>query len=185
MLPHEPLKQRELRPIDRFGNVRTPHVIHNNNRRQRREEVPQIRQVDSLETDHHMPAQPGHAARNLQQFFLGCEIHQALDEVEPYPTHPGRMHSNVASVTSLRTVATPRTRPPVAPGTGASRGRHTSPANPALSQSASVSIPPYRPFAFRAASSRENTRRALPSYTAAFASADRIVEASIYRLVSS
>lgn len=40
-----------------------------------------------------MPAQRCNAVGNLQQFVLGCEVHQALDEVKAHAAHASGMQA--------------------------------------------------------------------------------------------
>ena len=67
-----------------FRDIRPAHVVDDDGRRQRGEEVPEFRQIDRLEVDHDMPAEPADARGDLHQFVLRREVDEALDEIEAH-----------------------------------------------------------------------------------------------------
>ena len=72
-----------------LSDVGPAHVIDDDGRRQRGEEVPEQRQVARLEVDDDVPAERLDARGDLRELVAGREVDEALDEVEAHAAHAG------------------------------------------------------------------------------------------------
>ena len=89
VLAHEAQEQRELRAVDGLRHVGSSHVVDDDGRRQRGEEVPAFGEVGGLEVDDDVPAELGDATRRGSVVVVRLGVDEALDEVEPHAAHPG------------------------------------------------------------------------------------------------
>ena len=64
-------------------------MVDDDGRRQGGEKIPELGQVDRLEINDDMPAEPFNAAGDLHQFVLGREVDETLDEIEAHAAHAG------------------------------------------------------------------------------------------------
>ena len=123
VIAHQLHEQLEARRSQRLRDVRATHVIDDHDRRQRRDELVQLRQILRFEVDDDVPAERLDALGDLHQHFARRDIHQALHEVERTPRTPAASISrSCSSVKSLVTVATPRARPSTSAAHRPSRG---------------------------------------------------------------
>ena len=116
MLAHEPQERSELGAVDRLADIGATHVVDDDRGRQSGKEVPELGQVLRLEVDDDVPAEPLDALGDLDQLVPRRDVDEALEEVEAHAAHPGLGGAarSSSSVTSRRTVATPRARPSLA-----------------------------------------------------------------------
>ena len=80
-------KRANSGPSTGFVTSGPAHVVDDDGRRQRGEEVPELRQVVGLEIDDDMPVELDDAPGDLDQFVLRREVDQPLDEIEPHSAH--------------------------------------------------------------------------------------------------
>ena len=77
-------------------------MVDDDRRRQRAEEVLQLRQVGGLEVDDDVPAERCDALRDRRELVGGCGVDQAPHEVEPHPPDPGLVELAQLGVTDIR-----------------------------------------------------------------------------------
>ena len=89
VLAHQLHEQLEPGRSQRLRHVRPAHVIDDHDRRQRSEEVVQLRQILRFEVDDDVPAERLDALGDLDQHLARRDIDQPLDEIEAHAAHAG------------------------------------------------------------------------------------------------
>ncbi len=89
VIAHQLHEQLEARRGQRLRHVRPTHVVDDDDRRKRGDELVQLRQILRFEVDDDVPAERLDALGDLDQHFARRHVDETLDEVEAHAAHAG------------------------------------------------------------------------------------------------